>query len=380
VGGVAAGSVTTFFDFGPEFFKAFDARKLQKELLQLEVAAKQKKDKNSAFQTTWNPSQYVQEVVKEAAASAAASASPTASGEAATASAPEQEEEPFWERNKRVQAIAASHKPAELIKTGKELHFMNGFFLSRFVSDGGKILPRSKSGLTAKQQRQLAREIRKARQIGIIPIMQKFLPSFEANLPTQNMSNPLAGKWKPLPFMKEFSAALGVNDEEISREQAAEIIKQAKDEIQAERDFQGEIKLGLAEIDQLKTTRELIDFLVQNRKYVPELFSAARLRFRAAEAVFSKMAPADIRSFLEQRGAEVSDCTKDEQYFLRVKQYLHAFEEQMFPESKMYNSIRFSREKMRLFAGQRGPPQGYRGGGGPSTPSSPSESPAPEQQ
>ena len=41
--------------------------------------------------------------------------------------------------------------------------------LKYFISDRGKIVPRRISGLTAKQQRQLTREIKRARNIALLP-------------------------------------------------------------------------------------------------------------------------------------------------------------------------------------------------------------------
>lgn len=41
--------------------------------------------------------------------------------------------------------------------------------LGYFITDRGKIMPRRMTGLTAKQQRQLARAIKQARQIALLP-------------------------------------------------------------------------------------------------------------------------------------------------------------------------------------------------------------------
>lgn len=41
--------------------------------------------------------------------------------------------------------------------------------IERFVTNRGKIIPRRITGTCAKHQRQLAREIRKARSIGLLP-------------------------------------------------------------------------------------------------------------------------------------------------------------------------------------------------------------------
>ena len=44
--------------------------------------------------------------------------------------------------------------------------------LQRFLTERGKILPRRATGLTAKQQRQVARAIKRARQIALLPYVK----------------------------------------------------------------------------------------------------------------------------------------------------------------------------------------------------------------
>lgn len=44
--------------------------------------------------------------------------------------------------------------------------------LARYVSEQGYIVPASKSGLTKKQQRQLSREIKRARHLALLPFTQ----------------------------------------------------------------------------------------------------------------------------------------------------------------------------------------------------------------
>ncbi|MEE2827656.1 MAG: 30S ribosomal protein S18 [Myxococcota bacterium] len=41
--------------------------------------------------------------------------------------------------------------------------------LKRFLSESGKILPRRRTGLSAKNQRQLTRAIKRARHLALIP-------------------------------------------------------------------------------------------------------------------------------------------------------------------------------------------------------------------
>jgi small subunit ribosomal protein S18 len=47
--------------------------------------------------------------------------------------------------------------------------------LRRFVSDSGKILPRRRSGLSAKNQRRIAQTIKLARQIALLPFTEKLV-------------------------------------------------------------------------------------------------------------------------------------------------------------------------------------------------------------
>jgi len=43
--------------------------------------------------------------------------------------------------------------------------------LARFITERGKIFPRSWSGICAKHQRQLAREIKRARHLALLPFI-----------------------------------------------------------------------------------------------------------------------------------------------------------------------------------------------------------------
>lgn len=45
--------------------------------------------------------------------------------------------------------------------------------LQRFLTERGKILPRRATGLTAKQQRQVSRAIKRARHIALLPYVKR---------------------------------------------------------------------------------------------------------------------------------------------------------------------------------------------------------------
>ncbi|MGJ4789691.1 30S ribosomal protein S18 [Leptospira koniambonensis] len=51
----------------------------------------------------------------------------------------------------------------------KQINYKNTELLERFITNRGKIIPRRITGTSAKYQRILAREIRKARSIGLLP-------------------------------------------------------------------------------------------------------------------------------------------------------------------------------------------------------------------
>ena len=51
----------------------------------------------------------------------------------------------------------------------KEFDFKDVKFLSRFVTERGKILPRKITGLNAQQQRKIIKAIKRARQMSLLP-------------------------------------------------------------------------------------------------------------------------------------------------------------------------------------------------------------------
>ncbi len=53
------------------------------------------------------------------------------------------------------------------------LDYKNIFLLQQFITVEGKILPRRISRLTAKQQRNMAKAIKNARIIGLLPFVEK---------------------------------------------------------------------------------------------------------------------------------------------------------------------------------------------------------------
>ncbi|WFD23008.1 hypothetical protein MEQU1_001692 [Malassezia equina] len=51
--------------------------------------------------------------------------------------------------------------------------YKNGAIMSQFVSEMGKILPRNVTGLTRKSQRYVGKAIRRARAMGILPVLSR---------------------------------------------------------------------------------------------------------------------------------------------------------------------------------------------------------------
>ena len=57
-------------------------------------------------------------------------------------------------------------------KQGENPNYKNVLVLRRSITDRGKILPRTRSGICAKHQRQLKTEIKKARILALLPFIR----------------------------------------------------------------------------------------------------------------------------------------------------------------------------------------------------------------
>lgn len=62
-------------------------------------------------------------------------------------------------------------KKANPLKDSRVIDYLNPKFLQRFTNDQGKILPRRITGVSAYQQRQLAKAIKYARHLALIPFV-----------------------------------------------------------------------------------------------------------------------------------------------------------------------------------------------------------------
>ena len=60
-----------------------------------------------------------------------------------------------------------------LMKNVTVIDYKDVQFLRHFISERGKIIPRRVSGLSAKQQRQVTRAIKRARNIALLPFTRQ---------------------------------------------------------------------------------------------------------------------------------------------------------------------------------------------------------------
>ena len=63
---------------------------------------------------------------------------------------------------------------------GVEIDYKNVELLKKYITNFGKITPRYYSGVSLKNQKKLAREIKKARMMALLPFVNRFDPNFNA--------------------------------------------------------------------------------------------------------------------------------------------------------------------------------------------------------
>ena len=63
---------------------------------------------------------------------------------------------------------------------GVEIDYKNVELLKKYITKFGKITPRYYSGVSLKNQKKLAREIKKARMMALSPFVNRFDPNFNA--------------------------------------------------------------------------------------------------------------------------------------------------------------------------------------------------------
>lgn len=59
------------------------------------------------------------------------------------------------------------------ITPGQPIDYKDVDLLRKYITERGKILPRRITGLTAKQQRELTKSIKRARQLALLPYVNK---------------------------------------------------------------------------------------------------------------------------------------------------------------------------------------------------------------
>jgi small subunit ribosomal protein S18 len=59
------------------------------------------------------------------------------------------------------------------IKPGDPIDYKDVELLKKYVTERGKILPRRMTGLTSKQQRDLTKSIKRARQVALLPYVNQ---------------------------------------------------------------------------------------------------------------------------------------------------------------------------------------------------------------
>ncbi|MDP5039172.1 MAG: 30S ribosomal protein S18 [Candidatus Gracilibacteria bacterium] len=69
-----------------------------------------------------------------------------------------------------------THKNCPL--DGENIDYKNVELLKKYITKFGKITPRYYTGVCLKNQKKLAREVKKARMMALIPFVNRFDPNF----------------------------------------------------------------------------------------------------------------------------------------------------------------------------------------------------------
>ncbi len=76
-------------------------------------------------------------------------------------------------KKKRIIPIVQRPNQSRSTLVERTIDYKNIVLLRKFITVEGKILPRRISGLTAKQQRNMAKAIKNARMVGLLPFIKK---------------------------------------------------------------------------------------------------------------------------------------------------------------------------------------------------------------
>lgn len=82
---------------------------------------------------------------------------------------------PAGERGERGMRRSRKPKVAAALGEFSLTDYKNVDVLKRFLSETGKILPRRRTGLNAQEQRKIARTIKRARMLGLLPFTDKLV-------------------------------------------------------------------------------------------------------------------------------------------------------------------------------------------------------------
>jgi len=72
-------------------------------------------------------------------------------------------------KKRRIQVV--KNRPCHFCQTNSRPDYQDYLGLKRFMSIRGGILPRTRTGICAKHQRQLAQEIKRARHLSLLPFV-----------------------------------------------------------------------------------------------------------------------------------------------------------------------------------------------------------------
>lgn len=76
-------------------------------------------------------------------------------------------------KNEKKAAIAKQRHCQFCVDKKKVIDYKDSKFLRRFTSSFAKIVPRRRSGVCAKHQRELSNAIKRSRIMGLLPFVQK---------------------------------------------------------------------------------------------------------------------------------------------------------------------------------------------------------------
>jgi small subunit ribosomal protein S18 len=78
-----------------------------------------------------------------------------------------------YAQNQRIVPIIKQKSKLKFPTFQGTIDYKNVVLLRKFITSEGKILPRRMSGLNAKQQRYMAKAIKNARMMGLLPFINK---------------------------------------------------------------------------------------------------------------------------------------------------------------------------------------------------------------